>query len=73
MSDKPLPVLDAETWAAHDAAGVVDTVLSDVSLWDTDLTQLPGFAAAVKENLETLINKGVQATLAQSGKLKKAL
>jgi len=60
-------------WAAHDAAGVVDTVLSDVSLWDTDLTQLPGFAAAVKENLETLINKGVQATLAQSGKLKKAL
>ena len=63
----------AGIWKQHDAAGVVEAVLSDVSLWDADLTQLPGFAAAVKENLEMLINKGVQATLSSSGKLKNAL
>ena len=65
--------LFASLWKAHDACGVVDKVLSDVTLWDTDLSQLPGFAAAVKENLDMLINKGVQGTLAQSVKLKNAL
>ncbi len=65
--------LFAELWKVYDAAGVADKVLSDVTLWDTDLSQLPGFAAAVKENLEMLINKGVQGTLAQSVKLKNAL
>lgn len=65
----------AEVWGTNMAgtAALADKILSDVSLWDTDLTQLPGFAAAVRENLDTLINKGAQATLAQSGKIKSAL
>ncbi|MBN9381334.1 MAG: tagaturonate reductase [Chitinophagaceae bacterium] len=64
----------AEIWGTDmGTAALVDKVLSDVSLWDTDLTKLPGFAAAVRENLDILINKGAQATLAQSGKIKSAL
>lgn len=52
---------------------LVNSVLSDVSLWDTDLSKLPGFAKAVSDNLDTMINNGVQATLAQFGKIKSAL
>ncbi|HVW59329.1 MAG TPA: tagaturonate reductase [Puia sp.] len=63
----------AERWQQSTPAEVVNKVLSDVSLWDTDLTKLPGFAAAVDEDLNRLINKGAQATLAQSGKIKSAL
>lgn len=63
----------AELWKEHSPAELVDKVLSDVSLWDTDLSKLNGLAAAIRENLDTLINKGVQATLAQSGKIKSAL
>jgi tagaturonate reductase len=35
---------------ASDASGLVQSVLSDVTLWGTDLTQLPGFAAAVRSH-----------------------
>lgn len=63
----------AELWKQDTPAAVVNKVLSDVSLWDTDLSKLPGFAAAVNEDLNMLINKGAQATLAQSGKIKSAL
>jgi len=64
----------AELWGMDMGTDVlVDKVLSDVSLWDADLSKLPGFAAAVRENLDMLINKGAQATLAQSGKIKSAL
>jgi len=64
----------AELWAKDMGTDVlVNTVLSDVSLWDADLSKLPGFAEAVREDLDTLINKGAQATLSQSGKIKSAL
>lgn len=33
---------------ASDVSALVQSVLSDVTLWDTDLTALPGFAAAVR-------------------------
>jgi tagaturonate reductase len=64
----------AELWGMDTGTDVlVDKVLSDVSLWDTDLSKLPGLAAAVREDLDTLINEGAQATLAQLGKIKSAL
>jgi tagaturonate reductase len=63
----------ASLWQQHTPDEVVEKVLSDVSLWDTDLSKLNGLVAAVRGNLATLINKGVQATLAQSGKIKSAL
>jgi len=64
----------AEIWGKDmGSAALVDKVLSDVSLWDADLSKLPGFAEAVRENLDTLINTGAQRALAQSGTIKSAL
>ena len=45
-------------------ATVVNAALKDKSLWGADLTALPGFEEAVKNNLDSLINKGTVATLA---------
>lgn len=44
---------------------VVTTVLKDQGLWGADLTELPGFEAAVRESLQTLMNKGATTALAQ--------
>lgn len=41
----------------------VKSVLSDVTLWQTDLTALPGFANAVTQNLITLLTTGAEKTL----------
>ncbi|WP_460912943.1 tagaturonate reductase [Spirosoma areae] len=41
----------------------VNSVLSDVALWQTDLTALPGFADAVTENLNALLKSGAGKTL----------
>lgn len=41
----------------------VKSVLSDVTLWQTDLTTLPGFADAVTQNLNALLANGAQKTL----------
>ncbi|WAC11345.1 tagaturonate reductase [Dyadobacter pollutisoli] len=48
-----------EKW--KNAASPIDLanqVLSDVTLWGTDLTLLPGFADAVKENMVALVASG---------------
>jgi len=65
--------LFAGLWKEHTPAELVDKVLSDTSLWDTDLSTLPGLAAAIREDLDTLINKGAQTTLARLGKIKSDL
>ena len=52
----------AELWQTPET--IVNTALKDKSLWGTDLTKLPGFEKAVKNNLDSLINKGATATLA---------
>ena len=54
----------AELWQSP--ATVVNAALKDRTLWGVDLTKLPGFEAAVKENLDSLINKGAAATLAHA-------
>ena len=38
-------------------------ILQDESLWECDLTSLPGFAEAVQEQLNSLMEKGCQATV----------
>ncbi len=51
-------------WA--EAAGtdeLVQNVLSDVTLWQADLTSIEGFAAAVKESVQDLTHKGIETTL----------
>jgi len=65
--------LFAGLWKENAPAELVDKVLSDVSLWDTDLSRLPGLAAAVCKNLDALITEGAQTTLAQLGKIKSDL
>jgi tagaturonate reductase len=55
----------AEKWAIGNLDTFVDTILSDTNLWGTDLSQLNGFANAVKENMRLLEKHGVLNTLAQ--------
>ena len=67
----PHPVNDdkaqyfADCWKHYGAEQVVYHSLRDKSLWDVDLTLLPGFEAAVTDYLEDLIDKGPAATLAR--------
>jgi tagaturonate reductase len=57
-------------WKEHTPADVVEKVLRDISLWDTDLSKLNGLEEAVRKNLDLLIEKGA---LAQLGKIKSDL
>lgn len=56
----------AAHWQQTDINKVVNTILADQNLWETDLSLLPGFAAAVEEELRRLMSKGVAATLQQA-------
>ncbi|HTI07558.1 MAG TPA: tagaturonate reductase [Puia sp.] len=62
-----------ELWKQLGPDDVVDSALKDTTLWGADLTELKGFAASVKEDLQTLINKGATAALAQLVTKKKSL
>jgi tagaturonate reductase len=53
-----------ELWNGREPDELVGLALADESLWGTDLSQLKGFAEAVRENLRSLISKGATATLA---------
>jgi tagaturonate reductase len=53
----------AELWKAAPNE-VVYKALRDRSLWDVDLTELPGFEEAVREALNSLMTRGPLATLA---------
>ncbi|TDW97613.1 tagaturonate reductase [Dinghuibacter silviterrae] len=55
----PIQDDNAAVYAAHwQSADPVRSILGDVSLWDTDLTQLNGFADAVAKELFILKEKG---------------
>jgi tagaturonate reductase len=70
MRGKSGPVTDEraayfrELWQQEPAV-VVRTALKDQGLWGADLTELPGFEAAVRESLETLMTNGAATALAQ--------
>jgi tagaturonate reductase len=56
-----------QQWAATTSINrLVDEVLSNFSLWHTDLTQLPGFAEAVSGYLTAMTQKGVRAVLLEN-------
>jgi tagaturonate reductase len=63
------PVNDAkaplfyEKWQATPTALMADAVLRDVTLWDTDLGILPGFAEAVQEKLNEIDETGMAAVI----------
>jgi len=54
----------ADLWAHQSAASLPQIVLSNHTLWGTDLTALSGFAEAVGRYLQQLQQKGAAATLA---------
>ncbi len=52
-----------EKWKTLSSDELVDVVLADKTLWETDLTQLAGFAEAVKVQLQLMLANGVYHTL----------
>ncbi len=50
-------------WESTTPATVVNLILKDTSLWDTDLSAFGGFAEAIILQLESLIEKGFEATV----------
>lgn len=50
-------------WNKNSVETLVEEVLKDVSLWGDDLSVLPGFQQAVTDNLNSIINVGMKATL----------
>jgi tagaturonate reductase len=53
----------AQNWRNNNVAAVVDAVLKNKELWETDLSSLNDFAESVKANLSSLMENGVAATL----------
>ena len=51
-----------DKWSKLSAPELVDEVLADASLWGEDLSVLPGFAQAVKDNMNALLTNGVSKT-----------
>jgi tagaturonate reductase len=56
-----------EKWKKYDTDSLVDIVLADKDLWETDLSMLKGFAEAVKTNLASLSHNGVMASIRNAG------
>lgn len=52
-----------EKWMNFPASQMAVAVLQDTSLWGEDLTRFPGFAEAVQEKLDDIMNKGMAACL----------
>jgi tagaturonate reductase len=53
----------SRAWKMQELTEVVNTLLSNKALWDADLTQLPGFEAAVSQHLQQIVEEGTQAIL----------
>lgn len=54
----------ADRWEAGTAHEAVAALLGDRALWDRDLTEIPGFAPAVRAWVARLLEFGPEATLA---------
>ncbi|MDB5207883.1 MAG: tagaturonate reductase [Flavisolibacter sp.] len=50
-------------WSKLSPAELVKEVLHDVAYWGEDLYSLPGFAEAVTQNLNSIINSGVRKSI----------
>jgi len=59
-------------WQNVSVDKVVNGVLSNITLWDEDLSVLPDFGRSVTEKLISIINNGMKATM-ENGRLKKIL
>jgi tagaturonate reductase len=52
-------------WEKNSPSALVEEVLQNEELWDTDLTRLPGFLQTVREQLQDMMSHGVLSTIAQ--------
>ena len=50
-------------WAENGTDDLANKAMSDVSLWETDLTKLPGFLQAVQQQLKSFESIGVFKTV----------
>jgi mannitol-1-phosphate/altronate dehydrogenase len=50
-------------WNNLQTGALVDEVLRDKEFWGEDLSQLPGFSLAVKEQLEVILNAGMREAI----------
>lgn len=53
----------AKKWTNSDVNAAVDSILADKEFWGADLTSLDGFAEAVTISLDSLMRKGIMASL----------
>lgn len=58
VNDSQAPYF-CKVWQTNDTNLVVEQVLSNQELWDTDLTVLPGFKSAVINNLDKIMTGGI--------------
>jgi tagaturonate reductase len=63
LIEDPLAEKLSAHWQINNIETVVNGVLSDISLWEHDLTQFEGFSAAVTNNLNSIKNEGMKNTL----------
>lgn len=63
INDDKAPVLSQKWNAYANPAAVAEAVLADTALWNEDLNLIPGFAGAVKQQLQFLTQSGAQAAL----------
>lgn len=54
-----------EIWHYKQADEIAEEVMSNGELWETDLTQLPGFLQTVQEQLKEMLTNGVLQTILQ--------
>ncbi|MGN6533415.1 MAG: hypothetical protein ACTHK0_16855, partial [Ginsengibacter sp.] len=50
-------------WNEKPVDAIVNEILKNESMWDYNLTRLPGFLQTVTHNLNSIITKGMKATL----------
>jgi len=68
FNGKTLPVMDdapvlerfKAIWSTNDLGEVVKATLSEISFWDTDLTQVPGLTEAVTKALKEIDANGIE-------------
>jgi tagaturonate reductase len=64
IQDDYAPYLAAK-WDNSNVDEVVDSILTDIKLWDTDLLMLNGFSELVKANVKSLMNNGAIVAIRQ--------
>lgn len=63
LIEDPLAEKFYRIWNNNNVEEIVNELLKDISIWGDDLSHLKGFAKAVKNNLNSILNNGMKANL----------